>query len=237
MNLIQIELTNVCNLNCPFCYRKYMTREQGFMDLETFKKSLKLAKELKVKEVWLHNFGEPLLHSEVYNFVKLASKNFKVGFTTNGSSLSLDKLEQLKRNNLTFLDISLNMETNRFRVIHLIKYYIQANQLGIDCRFRCVVGSSAEYIYLRDFLSEYKVRWQRQMIRAKEPRTQKCLAKTKVMIVLWDGTVVPCCSVINKEIIYGKVGEELNTELNELENEYCKWCGEVNEEMPVGRKL
>ena len=51
MNLIQIEITNKCNLNCPFCFRKYMTREQGFMDKETFEKSLQLAKKLKVAEI------------------------------------------------------------------------------------------------------------------------------------------------------------------------------------------
>ena len=171
------------------------------------------------------------------DFVKLGSKKFKVGFATNGTLLNLDILEKLKKNKLKYLDISVNMNTNRYFLVKLIVYYTQANKLGIDCRFRCVVQNSAEYTYLSYWLKDYKIRWQRLMIRSDKIRTEKCPAKEKVCVVLWDGTVVPCCSVINKEIVYGKVGEELNMELNELENEYCLGCGEVDEEIPVKFKL
>ena len=170
-------------------------------------------------------------------FVKLGSKKFKVGFATNGIQLNLNIMEKLKQNKLTFLDISANMDTNKYFLVKLVVFYIQANKLGIDCRFRCVVQNSAEYIYLSYWLKDYKVRWQRLMIRSDKIRTQKCPAKDKVMVVLWDGTVVPCCGIINKEIVYGKVGEELNMEFNELENEYCRNCFEVEDDIPIRKKL
>lgn len=212
-----------------------MTREKGFMSLETFKKSLTLAKELKVPALALHNWGESLLHPDIYKFVKLASQKFKVGFTTNGTLLNREVIEKLKKNHLTYLDISVNMHTETFRLIHLLVSYKIANTLGIDCRLRCVVSNYAEFDYLQYKLRDFKVRWQRQMVRTK--RTQKCLAKEKVLVIQWDGTVVPCCAVINKEIIYGKVGGDIDTTLNELENEYCLRCGEVEETMPVKFKL
>lgn len=238
MNLIQVELTNICNLHCAFCFRELMTRPQGFMDLCTFRKSLKLAHKLKVKEIWLHNWGEPLLHPKLTKFIRHGSRNFKVGFATNGTLLTFDKIKNFKQNGLTYLDISLNMDTLKNNLVHLVSMYQLANEIDIDCRFRSVVSNSAEYQYLNSMFKTFKIRWQRTMIRnGKEVRNSHCEAKKKVMIVLWDGTVVPCCSVVNKEITYGKVGEKLNTEFNELENPYCLSCHEVKEEMPIRRKL
>ena len=246
MNLIQIETTNVCNLHCPFCYREFMTREQGFMNFCTFRKSLKLAHKLKVKEVWLHNFGEPLLHPQLTKFIKHASRNFKVGFATNGTLLNFQKIRELKSNGLTYLDISLNMDTQKFNLVHYIAMYQIANELGLDCRFRTVVNNKGEYDYLHKMLKSFKVRWQRTMIRSKEVRTSPCEAKKKVCVVLWDGTVVPCCSIVNKEIIYGEINntniqEKIRNGIASLDNRfnrgYCKFCGEVEEEMPIERKL
>lgn len=215
-----------------------MTRPQGFMTTRTFKKSLNLARDLKVGEVWLHNWGEPLLHPKLNKFITLASKNFKVGFATNGTLLNYQKLRELSKAGLTFLDISLNMDSQKRDLLHMVAMYQLANENWMDCRFRAVVNNKAEYDYLSAVFKNCKIRWQRAMIRdSRKVRTSTCEAKKKVLVVLWDGTVVPCCSVVNKEIVYGQVGKRLNFTLNELENDYCKSCHEIDEDMPVRRKL
>ncbi len=60
--ILNIEVTNFCNLNCPICVAKN-TREQGFLDLSLLKKIIEENKTiLKDQFIWLHFNGEPLLH-------------------------------------------------------------------------------------------------------------------------------------------------------------------------------
>lgn len=245
-NLIQVELTNYCNLHCSFCYRKYMVRPQGFITKRTFKKALLLGKKLKVKEVWLHNFGESMLHPNLVKFIRSGAKYFKVGFATNGSLLTFEKLRELKKNNLSYLDISLNMETFKTYLVHLVSMYQLANEIGLDCRFRSVINSLEEYKYLLSLFKEFKIRWQRAMIRnTKKVRTQRCLAKDKVCVILWTGKVSACCGDFNGEIIYGNIGdrnivEKIYTGQKNIDKElpeFCRHCFEIKDDLPIRYKL
>jgi len=177
-----------------------------------------------------------MLHPKIYDFVKLASEDFKVGFASNGVLLDIKKLSKLKASGLTYLDISVNMDTSYYRIIDLIGLLKTANVLDIDCRARSVVRNKMEHDYISYLLRECKVRFQRQMIRDSRLRTEPCQAVGKVLVILWDGTVVPCCHVVNKEIVYGKVGEKIDLSLDTLKNSYCKHCHEVDVE-EVRRKL
>jgi len=60
--VLNLEVTNFCNLNCPICVVKN-TREQGFLDISLLKKIIEENKTiLKDQFIWLHFNGEPLLH-------------------------------------------------------------------------------------------------------------------------------------------------------------------------------
>ena len=101
-----------------------------------------------------------------------------------------------------------------------------------------MVRNSAEYIYLNGELENYKIRFQRAMYQDENRiRTKECKAVNRVMVVLWDGTVVPCCHVINKEITYGHIDDIWLIEKPGKDNQYCKHCFEVDEKMPVRFKL
>ena len=71
--LIFIEPTNLCNLDCPFClvntdetyndsHHSSMKRSFGKMELRTFEKILLDAHEFGITRLFLEFFGEPLLH-------------------------------------------------------------------------------------------------------------------------------------------------------------------------------
>ena len=83
---VYIEITNVCNKSCTFCPKTKrqplrMSKEQ--FDLITDK--LKGVTDY----IYLHLMGEPLMHPELTNFIKLASdKGFKCAVTTNGTLLN-----------------------------------------------------------------------------------------------------------------------------------------------------
>lgn len=82
---VYLEITNACNLNCPFC-----TNEKGnnFMALEDIKDYL-----LQIKQycdyVYLHILGEPTLHpnfNEILDF--LDENDMKLQLVTNGTLLN-----------------------------------------------------------------------------------------------------------------------------------------------------
>lgn len=85
---LQIEPTNLCNLNCICCSRNKMKREKGFMDFGLFKSLIDNASDIGVKRIQLYLHGEPFLHLdivEMIHYIKL--KKIGVTIATNGMLL------------------------------------------------------------------------------------------------------------------------------------------------------
>ena len=80
-----VEITNLCNLRCSFC--PGTGREERFMTPEAF---AVLADRLRgrVKYLYFHVMGEPLLHPRLGELLDIAGENgFRVCLTTNGTLL------------------------------------------------------------------------------------------------------------------------------------------------------
>lgn len=107
-NHLDIELTNYCQLKCVMCPRKYMTRKQGFMSWELFKKIIDEAKG-KTKTCYLHQFGESLLHPEIFKMIKYANKaGLWTSLSTNGVTLSKLISKRLFEAGLSHMFLSLD---------------------------------------------------------------------------------------------------------------------------------
>lgn len=81
-----LEITNVCNLSCAFC--PGTRREKRFMSADGF---AKLSAKLRpyTDYLYLHLMGEPLLHPELEEILRIAAgQGFHVIITTNGTLLS-----------------------------------------------------------------------------------------------------------------------------------------------------
>ena len=81
-----LEITNVCNLDCVFCPKT--ARAKHTLTMEEFDT---LTSRLKgeVKFLYFHLMGEPFLHAQLPQFVKMAKdKGFVPVLTTNGTLLS-----------------------------------------------------------------------------------------------------------------------------------------------------
>lgn len=63
-----IDPINICNLDCPLCASKNQDYTKGRMSFDTFKMVLTKIPSLKV--IVLFNWGEPLLHHEIFNIIK-----------------------------------------------------------------------------------------------------------------------------------------------------------------------
>ncbi len=80
-----IQLTNRCNLNCQFCFRRRVT-EELFLTIEKIIKNLKVC---NVKSLVLSG-GEPLLRSDIKEILKLC-RELKIGSVLQSNGVILEK--------------------------------------------------------------------------------------------------------------------------------------------------
>lgn len=81
---VYLEITNSCNLNCPFC-----TNEKGnnFLTINEIDDYLKQIKQ-HCDYIYLHMLGEPTLHPQFENILDLLDKyELKLQLVTNGTLL------------------------------------------------------------------------------------------------------------------------------------------------------
>lgn len=85
MKRIYLEITNACNLNCPFCTNE---KGQSFISIKDFDDYTDQIKEI-CDYIYLHVLGEPLLHKDLNTFLDiLDKKDFKLQLVTNGTLLN-----------------------------------------------------------------------------------------------------------------------------------------------------
>lgn len=95
---VQIEITNTCNNACVYCPHKQMTRKFGFMSMDNIRHILDKCKEQGVKEVYPMLNGEPTLHPQFLEVVKLIkSYGFRCPIITNFSNLNEEKIKELSQ--------------------------------------------------------------------------------------------------------------------------------------------
>ncbi len=84
---VTIEPTTACNLNCKLCPRTKLTRSQGSMTFENFKKIIDDLPRM-TRLIDLYFMGEPLLAPDIFKMIKHASnKNLKVRISSNAMLL------------------------------------------------------------------------------------------------------------------------------------------------------
>lgn len=104
--LLDIELTNHCNMRCLFCGNRAQSRKKGFMDFNTFQKILKEVSAWKTPLRFIR-WGENLLHPEALKWFRLAKKEgLTIHLTTNGSLLDSRFCKELIAMELDSIKIS-----------------------------------------------------------------------------------------------------------------------------------
>lgn len=101
--LMQVELTEACNLRCRFCYNSQRPR----YNKRVFEILDRLA-EQGVMQVNLTG-GEPLAHPQFFDILKCACDLFpNVVILSNGSLMDQEALEKIHKNNVTSVNISIH---------------------------------------------------------------------------------------------------------------------------------
>ena len=141
INTLQIETTNICNLNCPHCML-YEHGESGsdYSDyMET--KSINQFFDKDMQIIYTLNFtgGEPLLNADIiiYTINKIIRENRKVvsiDIATNGTILSAELIKALNRfteyvtekvlkNSTDFLESYFEKDSERLVNLRISKLY------------------------------------------------------------------------------------------------------------------
>ena len=106
---IYIELTNKCNLNCPFCIHN--SRKIRDIRYDEFKFIIDKIKGY-TKEIYLHILGEPLLIDNIDKYIDYAaSQDLMVNITTNGYLIN-----RIRSNKLHRLNISIHSYMSKYGI-------------------------------------------------------------------------------------------------------------------------
>lgn len=112
--VLVVDPTNVCNLRCPLCPTGLMQRgrQAGMIPWETFTKVIDEAAPWAYK-VNLFNWGEPLLHTHLFEMIKYArSKNLGTSMSSNMSiQISDERIDELISSGLEYLCLSIDGAT------------------------------------------------------------------------------------------------------------------------------
>ncbi len=107
--IVLLELSSLCNLNCPKCALKSTKREHGLMDTEKAMQLIDRCHEVSPQIINFSMLGEPLMHPDLEKLVAYAgSKGFPTGFTTNTMLLTPERSEKLLDAGLKLLVVSID---------------------------------------------------------------------------------------------------------------------------------
>lgn len=151
---IYLEITNACNLNCPFCTN---TKGNDYLNLNLIDSYTNQIKPY-CNYLYLHIIGEPLLHPEFNKILDLLDKkNFDVQLVTNGTLLYKYK-DILKHSCIRKLSISIhsinNMNFNN-KYFETINNLIEINKNSkLELRFYDYDNLSLDLKSYLDYLKE-----------------------------------------------------------------------------------
>lgn len=152
-----ILLTNFCNQNCSYCFAKEEMKRAKVQEmlLVDFKKLVKMLEADKVETLRLMG-GEPTLHSEFKEVIRIGMKKFKkILIFSNG--LIPNKNKKILEKNIKKITFNFNLDTHAFKkelkrrkeIIKLIEGFSKKTKLNVGFTL-----SDLKCNY-RDFLKDF----------------------------------------------------------------------------------
>ncbi|MBP7654711.1 radical SAM protein [Candidatus Dependentiae bacterium] len=216
---LDIEVTSVCNLKCPFCATTFRGNiiEKGFMKIELLKKIIDEGSEKGLYGCKFNIRGEPLLHKEIDKFVEYSKKKglIDVYFNTNAQLLTYDM--SLKLIDAGLDRISISIESYKKEIYEKYRFPGKFDVLlnNIESLLKAKKNRKVDFPKIRiqtvlinevkNDLENYKNFWQQycdevSYLDYKEMKGKKygiksdwvCPELWQRMAVWWDGTILPC---------------------------------------------
>ncbi len=139
--LMQVELTEACNLRCKFCYNSQKPRYS--------KRIFEILENLAEQDVMQVNLtgGEPLAHPQFFEILEKACELFpNVVILSNGSLMDEKTLEKIHQYDVTSVNISIHGDKKTHEEltqtegsydvsVKAIKYYLQQKKILVASNF------------------------------------------------------------------------------------------------------
>ena len=226
---IYIEITNRCNLNCSFCIHN--KRALKDISLDEYKIIINKIKNY-TKEIYLHVLGEPLLHTNILEFIEYAAiNNLLVNITTNGYLINKIKdCTNIHRLNISLHSYSENTNLSLDEYLDNIFMVIEKIRNTTFCAVRLWVNNKntnkmLAYINkryntnIKELNDDMKIKVTNNLIidtnheciwpslnNQYYSEVGTCRGLIDHIGILSDGTIIPCCldseGIINLGNIY-----------------------------------
>jgi len=110
-DIINIEVTNHCNMRCTFCALPIRDAKDKEMETKDVTKILhELSKYEGIDFVAFHQFGEPILHPDLWKYIDLCKElGLRTQLVTNGLGLTKKNIENIINHSPDILRISLHV--------------------------------------------------------------------------------------------------------------------------------
>lgn len=112
LDLVQVEVTGCCNMNCKHCRASNQPRKM--ISVNQMKKIIEFINKVKSDSFKLtFSGGEPFLNPNLYKYLKMAKDNNlkEIVITTNASLLDDEMLKKLNDLKLDFLCIQVSLDS------------------------------------------------------------------------------------------------------------------------------
>jgi MoaA/NifB/PqqE/SkfB family radical SAM enzyme len=257
LNSVNLEITNHCNLHCTICpVNTTMRRGRGFMDPALFRRVIDGNPGLDF--VLTFQWGEPLLHPEVFDLVRYAAdRGVRPMLTSNGTRLDAARRRRLLECGLERITFSVDGDRETHERIRgyswerlredVIALRRERDAAGAPLRIdvSTVVDEATE-----GAVDRHRADWEGIADRVQaipkfvpaERRTPCREPWRGTAVVLWDGRVTVCCADSEGVAVIGDAWEKPlaeiwnGPEMREFRRAHlarrfprlCAFCGEFD---------
>jgi MoaA/NifB/PqqE/SkfB family radical SAM enzyme len=207
LQIVSIETTSICNLNCHYCPNSTVGRDKEFMKDSTFYKIVDSLKEYDnnyTGEIYPHLYGEPLLDKRLELFVMYVKKQHPLSIVkiyTNGELLSIERYYSLKKAGVGQFIISQHTDKPSDNISKLYNYTIN-NSIPAD-----------DIVY--NEMYKQKILFNRGGLVDTEPytvnhlsRMVNCIGAHNQMTFDYKGNAVLCCQDYLSKHTYGNIDKQ-----------------------------
>lgn len=163
-NLIMIELTDRCNLDCSYCYRSKMNLTGTYLSEDKFKSILDSID--KQAAILLCGMGEQFVHPRIYDFLGIA-KDRSIQLVSNGT-IPIDTAKLFKYNNIQSITFSVDgpdeetmkLSCKGYRthvLLQNLESMARAKQCQVAINFVLGEGNLDTLVKMVDFAAQHEV--------------------------------------------------------------------------------
>lgn len=213
---IEIEISSKCNMECEFCPRKYISKDDmGFMDLSLFQKIIDEACSGRDTVIQMHRRGESLLNPHFDSMLKyISGKCKKIQIATNGILMNPPRAKLLAEI-VDFISFSMDTPESycRKKGVDMSVYELAVSNIDYFVKVNKKAKVQVSMVKCDDTTEEdvkkFKAEWEKKVdlvriyaehskngnfgsLSIKRGPRKQCVKPFMDLVIFWDGRIARC---------------------------------------------